>query len=168
MLTYTTPILKFDKKGEKTGWSYIVISKQQAQKVKPRTKVSFRVKGKLDELVIEKTAIIPMGDGDFILPVNGTMRKALRKKAGDSIKVFLEFDKRDITPSHDFIQCLKDEPSALEFFNTLSKSNQRYFSKWIESAKTMQTKTKRIVMAVTGLALKQGYPEMIRANKKNQ
>jgi hypothetical protein len=40
-----------------------------------------------------------------------------------------------------------------------------YFSKWIEEAKTSQTKTKRIAMAVTALGLGQGYPEMIRANK---
>lgn len=166
MLTYTTRIKKFDKKGEKTGWSFIEISKQQAQKLKPNTKVSFRVKGQLDDLFIEKTALVPMGDGHFILPVNGTMRRALRKKAGDSLKVSIQEDNRDLTPSADFMQCLDDEPAAKVFFKTLPMSHQRYFSKWIESAKTMQTKTKRIVMAVTGLAMKQGYPEMIRANKK--
>ncbi|NJN42615.1 MAG: DUF1905 domain-containing protein [Flammeovirgaceae bacterium] len=166
MLKYTTRILKFNKKGEKTGWRYVVITKQQAQKLKPNTKVSFRVKGKLDDYGIEKTAIIPMGDGDFILPINGTLRRALRKKAGDSISINIQFDNRELTPSHDFMQCLEDEPAALSFFKTLTKSHQNYFSKWIESAKTMHTKTKRIVMAVTALALKQGYPEMIRANKK--
>jgi hypothetical protein len=44
-------------------------------------------------------------------------------------------------------------------------SHQVYFSKWIESAKTNATKTKRIVMALTAFSKKQGYPEMIRENK---
>jgi uncharacterized protein YdeI (YjbR/CyaY-like superfamily) len=48
----------------------------------------------------------------------------------------------------------------------LSGSHQKYFSKWIESAKTAQTKTKRILMAVTALGQGKGYPEMIRMNKK--
>ena len=167
MLTYNARILQFDKKGEKTGWRYIEISKHQAQKLKPNTKISFRIKGKIDDYAIEKTAIIPMGDGNFILPINGTMRRTLRKKAGDSVSVSIQVDNREITLSQDFIQCLKDEPAAHTFFKTLPKSHQNYFSKWIESAKTMQTKTKRIVMAVTALALKQGYAEMIRSNKKS-
>ena len=54
----------------------------------------------------------------------------------------------------------------MKFFKTLPGSHQRYFSKWIEDAKTMQTKTKRIVMALTAFSKKQGFPEMMRENKK--
>ena len=46
--------------------------------------------------------------------------------------------------SVDFMECLSDEPKALEKFNSLPKGHQRYFSKWIEDAKTDPTKTKRI------------------------
>ncbi|HQV55523.1 MAG TPA: YdeI/OmpD-associated family protein, partial [Chitinophagaceae bacterium] len=45
-------------------------------------------------------------------------------------------------------------------------SHQKYFSKWIDAAKTEPTKVKRITMAVNALAKKVGYPEMIRAAKK--
>ena len=37
-----------------------------ANKLNPGVKKSYRVKGKLDDLAIEKTALIPMGKGDFI------------------------------------------------------------------------------------------------------
>jgi hypothetical protein len=166
MITFSTTIQRFDKKGEKTGWTYIEISASQAQKLKPNTKVSFRVKGKLDEFEIQKTALIPMGDGKFILPINATIRKGIKKKQGDKLKVALEADEREIALSRDLITCLKDDPQAYTFFKSLTKGHQQYFSKWIESAKTAQTKTKRIVMAVVALAQKQGYPEMIRANKR--
>jgi hypothetical protein len=165
MITFSTRILKFNDKGEKTGWRYIEISKRQAQQLKPDSKVSFRVKGKLDQHAIQKTALLPMGEGSFILPINGTIRKAIGKKEGDILKVELALDERPLTLSSDFIKCLKDEPGAYDFFKSLPKSHQQYFSKWIESAKTMQTKTKRITMAVIALASGQGYSEMIRANK---
>ena len=165
MIKFSTRILKFGNKGEKTGWRYVEISKQKAEKLNPGCRVSFRVKGKLDNHAIEKTALIPMGEGDFILPLNATIRKAIGKSEGDLIQVQMEHDKRELTLSSDFIQCLKDEPGAYDFFKTLPKSHQAYFSKWIDSAKTINTKTKRITMAVIALAKKQGFPEMVRANK---
>jgi hypothetical protein len=168
MIRFKTEILKFQKKGEKTGWSYIEISASQANKLKKDCRVSFRVKGTLDEHRIEKTAILPMGDGSFILPMNGTIRKAIRKEAGDKVAVAIEADERELSISNDFLRCLKDEPGALTFFRSLPKGHQNYFSKWIDSAKTMPTKTKRITMAVIALASGQGFPEMIRANKNRQ
>lgn len=165
MITFSTKILKFDKKGEKTGWSYIEISKRQAEQLNSGCRVSFRIKGYLDGYAINKTALLPMGDGSFILPLNGTMRKAIGKKEGDSLSIKIELDERPLTLSSDFIKCLKDDSRAYDFFKTLPKSHQAYFSKWIESAKTIPTKTKRITMAVIALGLGQGYGEMIRANK---
>lgn len=165
MISFATRILKFDKKGEKTGWSYIIIDRMKAEQLKPGNRVSFRVKGQLDKHTIQKTALLPMGDGDFILPLNGSMRKAIGKEAGDTLHIKLELDGRPLTPSSDFMKCLKDDTRALDFFKTLPRSHQQYFSKWVEGAKTIHTKTKRITMAVIALGSGQGYSEMMRANK---
>lgn len=167
MLEFSTTIFRFDKKGEKTGWSYIEVSAAQAKKLRPGSKVSFRVKGQLDNYSFERVSLMPMGDGSFILPVNGKIRKFLKKGPGNRIKVSLSFDGRGPELSKDLLKCLKDDPVALQFFKALPKSHQNYFSNWIESAKTAETKTKRIVMAVTGLSEKLGFGEMIRANKGN-
>jgi hypothetical protein len=167
MLKFKTTILQFNKKGEKTGWSYIEISERKAEKLNPGCKVSFRVKGQIDDYTFGKVALLPMGDGGFILPVNGTIRKAIKKKRGDSVTVTLQLDKRELVLCPELMECLADDPQALSFFNSLPKSHQNYFSKWIESAKTSGTKTKRIVMAVNALSNRQGYGEMIRANKSN-
>lgn len=165
MIQFKARIEKFQQKGEKTGWSYIAISKSQAEELKPGYRTSFRVKGKLDNHPIEKIALLPMGDGNYILPINSHMRKALHKEAGDSINVALEYDKRPLTISSDFLKCLKDDSRAHNFFKSLPKGHQNYFSKWIDSAKTDSTRTKRITMAVIALGAGQGFGEMIRANK---
>ncbi len=165
MIKFNTTIQKFDKKGEKTGWTFVEISAAQAKKLKSDNKVSFRVKGSLDGHLIEKTAILPMGEGAFILPINGAMRKAIGKKHGDKVTVTLEEDERQIILSPDLMACLKDDPISLQFFKSLPGSHQRYYSRWIESAKTSQTKTKRIIQAIEGFTKQKGYSEMMRENK---
>jgi hypothetical protein len=165
MIKFNTTILRFDRKGEKTGWSYIEISAKQANQLKPGSKVSYRVKGKLDSLPVKQVALVPMGEGAFIIPFNASMRKGTGKKAGDKVTVMLEEDKAEFVMSPDFMACLEDEPAAIKFFKTLSGSHQRYFSKWIDSAKTDSTKAKRIAMAMNALSRNMGYPEMIRENK---
>ncbi len=165
MISFTATICKYDKKGEKSGWTYIEIPAKKAEILKPANKTSFRVKGTLDSHTIQKTAILPVGQGNFILPLNATMRKAIGKKNGDKIKVVLEEDSRILTLSPDLMECLLEDPEAMKFFNSLPMSHRQYYSKWIESAKTAPTKTKRIVMAMNGFARKLGYSEMMRASR---
>jgi len=167
MIQFTTTILQFDKKGEKTGWSYIEISKTQAHKINPGCKVSFRAKGKLDNYVFERVALMPMGDGSFIMPINGKIRKAIQKHPGSTLRVIMQADKRELKLSQDLMECLSEEPEALEFFRSLPRYHQNYISNWIESAKTTQTKTKRIVIAINAISKKQGFKEMMRAYKNN-
>ena len=166
MVQYTTTIRKFDKQGEKTGWTYIEIPVDIAEKIKPNNKKSFRVKGKLDNFKISGVALLPMGGGVFIMAINGTMRKGIGKRHGSMLKVQLQVDEKSFEFNKDFIECLKDDSEAKSFFESLPGSHQRYFSKWIDSAKTEPTKVKRIAMAVTALAKKQGYSEMLRSQQK--
>ena len=78
------------------------------------------------------------------------------------INLQLEEDKSEFVFNKDFMDCLKDDPPAMEHFKSLTGSHQRYFSKWIDDAKTEPTRVKRISMAVNALGKKWGYPEMIR------
>jgi hypothetical protein len=166
MVQFTTTLQRFGQQGEKTGWTYIEIPADIAQKIKPNTKKGYRVKGKLDNYRIAGIALLPMGGGTFIIPVNASMRKGIGKRHGAMVKVQLQEDKQEFVFNKDFMECLNDEPAAKAYFTTLTGSHQRYFSKWIDSAKTDPTKTKRIAMAVTALSKKQGYPEMIRSHQK--
>ncbi len=168
MIKFKALLEKFGKKGEKTGWTYFVIRSEQTKKINPGVKTSFRVKGKLDDFPIKGVAIIPMGEGDFIMPVNAAMRKGLKKQKGEKILVQLELDKAELKISSDFLSCLKEEKDAKVFFDKLPKSHQNYYSKWIESAKTPETKAKRIAQSINGFKMKMNYPEMMRYNKANK
>lgn len=167
MVKFIATINKFEKQGEKTGWTYIEIPADIAQQLKHGNKKSFRVKGKLDHFKIEAVALLPMGGGSFIMPLNAAMRKHIGKRHGAMLTVQLLEDEKGFVFNQDFLDCLNDEPAAVSFFNTLTGSHQRYFSKWIDDAKTVSTRTKRIAMAITALAKKWGYPEMIRNGKRS-
>jgi hypothetical protein len=165
VVKFSVIIKKFDKQGEKTGWTYIEVPADIAQQLKPGNKKSFRVKGKLDNHKISGTALLPMGGGRFIMPLNGDMRKSIGKRQGAMVSVQLTEDKNEFIFNKDFIDCLADEPKAKEFFQTLAGSHQRYFSKWIDSAKTDETKAKRIAMCVNALTKKMDFGQMLRASR---
>ena len=165
MVSFAATIHKFAKQGEKTGWTYIEIPVDIAEKLKPGNRKGFRVKGKLDSHKIGNIALIPMGGGKFILTLNAALRKATGKKSGAMINVQLQEDRSPFPFNKDFMDCMADDPDAKAFFQTLSGSHQRYFSKWIDDAKTEETRTRRIARAITALSKKQGYPEMLRNSK---
>jgi len=168
MIQFTTTILQFADQGEKTGWTYIKILAAQAQQLKPGNKRSFRVKGKLDEHPIKKVALLPMGEGDFIMALNATMRKAIRKNKGARVKVQLEVDNAKIEPPSDLLECLADEPAAIAYFRGLPKSHQNYFGNWIRSAQTDVTRARRIARVVTAMVKKQDYGQMIRSGQQDR
>ena len=163
MFSFKSIITRYNAKSEKSGWTYIEVSASQAKKLKPESKVTFRVKGSLDQVKFEKVAILPMGEGNFIMPLNASMRKSIGKKQGDKLKVTMEVDERKMIISPDLIACLKEDPDAMTFFKSLPGSHQLYFSKWIESAKTTQTKTRRIVTCMVAFSKKLGFSEMMRS-----
>lgn len=165
MVKFTATIHKFEQQGEKTGWTYIEIPADIARQLKPGNRKSFRVKGKLDDFSIAGIALLPMGGGVFIMALNAGMRKGIGKQKGAKLNVQLAEDKKGFVFNKDFMDCLSDEPTAKVFFQTLSGSHQRYFSKWIDDAKTEPTRIKRITMAVNALAKKWGYPQMLRASQ---
>ncbi len=168
MIKFSAKLLKFDEQGEKTGWTYLPIPEDIAQQLKPGNKQPFRVKGKLDTFKINGVALMPMGDGSFIMPFNAAMRKGTGKRKGALITAMLEPDDAPLKLNEDFMMCLHDEPAALKYFNSLAGSHRNYFSKWIDSAKTETTKTKRISMGVSALARNMGYSEMMREQKNKK
>ncbi len=168
MVCFTTIIKKFAEKGEKTGWTYIDVYAGIAQQLIPDNKKAFRVKGKLDEYIFEGISLVPIGGGNFIMPINSTVRKNIRKRKGDSLKVQLETDYKPVLPPVELIECLKDEPAALNHFYSLPKSHQNYFTRWIESAKTIQTKSKRIALSVNALATGKSFSEIFRIMKEKK
>ncbi len=166
MINLKAEIEKFDKMGEKTGWSYVFIPAVTAHQIKPNCKVSFRVKGRIDNLEIGGMATVPMGEGDFILALKADLRKKLKKEAGDKIELWLEEDKDfKIEMPEDLEVCLTEENGLLALFLQQPKSHQNYFIKWINEAKTEATRTKRLTMTVIAMEKKQDFGAMIRESQ---
>jgi hypothetical protein len=168
MIEFTTMMLQFTTRGEKTGWTYIEVPADLAQEMKPGNKKSFRVKGMLDGVAVEGLALMPMGSGHFIMALKADIRKKLHKNAGAMLLVKLE-EHQDfkIEMPDDLQECFDFEPEAFEFFNTLAKSHRNYFIKWINDAKTNETRAKRIVNTVNTMLCKWDYGRMIRGMRKN-
>ncbi len=164
MVELTTTILQFAEKGEKTGWSYVCIPPDIAEKLKPGFKKSFRVKGKLDNYPIARQALLPMGNGEFILPLKAAVRKAIHKNKGAMVKLVLEEDKRALKVSAELMECLSDSPKAEKKFKSLPFSHQMYYSNWIESARTVGTKAKRIGLTIVAMEQNLTYGEMLKLN----
>jgi hypothetical protein len=161
-------IQRFGRLGEKTGWTYITIPEKEALKMHHADRKGFRVKGWLAELAIAQVALMPMGAGEFVLPINAAMRKGLAKPLGAKIRVRLSKDTSKLTIASDLLTCLEDEPEAKSFFESLAPSHQKYFSKWIDEAKTEATRTKRLAQAVEGLCRKMDYGTMIRWGREQK
>jgi hypothetical protein len=168
MVQFTTTIQKAGEMGEKTGWTYVIVPADLAQQLIPGNKKTFRGKGWLDNYKFEGIALMPIGGGNFMMPLNATVRKGIKKRKGAMLNVKLEVDTNPIKPPADFVECLKDEPKAFEYYYSLTKGNQNYFTKWIENAKTEVTKTKRIAQAVTALSREQNFGEMLRSLKNDR
>ena len=166
MVKFIAEIKKFDQQGEKTGWTFIDIPEKIALQILPENKKAFRVKGLLDNLPISGISLIPIGGGDFIMPLNATLRKQIKKGKGATLQVSLALDTNPVILSEELMQCLSDEPAALAYFNKLPGSHQKYYSRWIESAKTDATKAKRIAQTVTACTRQQQFNEMMREHKQ--
>ncbi len=102
------------------------------------------------------------------MAVNATMRKAIKKQKGASITAELDVDENEIVPPPELIECLNDEPLAMGYYKSLTKSHQLYFTKWITQAKTEQTKTKRIAQTVNALAKGFDFGKMLREAKQDR
>ena len=168
MVSFKAVIKKFDSKGEKTGWTYIEIPAELAKKLHKKDQRSFRVKGKIDDCPITAMALLPMGEGLYIMALNASVRKELKKKAGAMVSLAIEQDNAEIEIPEDLKLCLEDEPSASEWFAKIKMGERNYFIKWIMSAKSENTRAKRIAMAINAFVKKMDFGMMLREEKKNK
>ena len=138
-----------------------------ADPIKPGYKQVYRGRGQIDDDVFSGLALMPQGDGDYFLAINGTMRKVLKKGVGDVLALRLEEDKNfKIEIPEDLEICLLDEEDDLMGkFMALAKSHRNYFIKYVTEAKTEPTRTKRIAMTVEAVATGLDFGAMIRLDK---
>jgi len=137
---------KFQGKG---GWTYV-----QIRGIRAASGTPFgwkKVKGSIDGYEIKKYHLMPMGNGKLFLPVKAEIRKALKKTEGDRVHVVLYPDDDPLEIPQEMILCLKDEPTALKFFYSLTEGQRKHYIDWIYSAKKEETKIDRLAQTVNRL-----------------
>lgn len=137
---------KFHGKG---GWTYAPIPEILQDKNAHFGWV--KVRGTIDGYEIRKYHLMPMGNGKLFLPVKAEIRKKIKKEEGDKVHVILYPDKEPLEVPEEMLLCMKDEPAALKFFNSLSESEQKFYIQWIYSAKKEETKVDRLAKTIDRL-----------------
>lgn len=148
---------KFPGKG---GWTFAKIPEIAQDK-----KAHFgwvKVKGSIDGFMISKYHLMPMGNGYLFLPVKAEIRKKIKKKEGDYVHVILYPDNEPLEIPEEMILCLKEEPQALIFFNSLNESEKKYYIQWVYSAKKEETKITRLAKTIDKLLKKEKLYEVNR------
>jgi hypothetical protein len=163
---FTSVIEKYSAKGEKTGWTYVSIPPDVLTRLRLKDKKGFRIKGSIDGVTFEKLSTYPVGNGEFIIALNGELRKKLRKNAGAPVTLSIALDTAEPLESKQLMECLKEDPEALEKFNKQLLSHRNYFHRYVDSAKTDATRAGRIVNVINAMHRGYNYGEMIRALKK--
>ncbi|MGK5678402.1 YdeI/OmpD-associated family protein [Actinoplanes sp. URMC 104] len=100
-----------------------------------------------------RSAIAKMG-GSYWLGVSSERREAAGISGGETYDVDVELDTapREIEVPDDLRAALDAEPAARDFWATLSFSNQRYHVDQLTSAKTAETRARRLAKSVALLA----------------
>ena len=104
-----------------------------------------------------RTSVGSMG-GRSLVSCSVENRKAAGVGAGDTVEVDLVLDDqpREVVLPEDFERALQPETAARRFFDGLSYSERRWFVLGVESAKTPETRERRIAKAVERLRAGRG------------
>jgi len=138
---------KFPGKG---GWTFARIPEIKQDKSNPFGWV--KVKGFIDDYEIRQYKLMPMGDGLLFLPIKAAIRKIIRKEAGDEITVTLYPDNDSLHIPDEFMDCLKDEPSAYQKFIQFTEGQQKEYIDWIYAAKKESTRIERMATAIANIS----------------
>ena len=134
---------KFQGKG---GWTFARIPEILQNKNTPFGWI--RVRGTIDNFEIRNYNLQPMGNGNLFLPIKAKIRKEIKKKEGDFVRIILFADNFPTEIPEELKLCLMDEANAYETFLSYTNGEQKTFIEWIYSAKTDKKKVERIAKTI--------------------
>jgi hypothetical protein len=98
-------------------------------------------------------SMVRMGTDCHIVPILKSIRKKIGKGIGDSVdvEVFLDDEPRLVKVPRDVQDALEKNPEAKDKFTSLSFSHQREYVLWIDEAKKVETRQRRIEKLIATL-----------------
>ncbi len=134
-------LMKFPGKG---GWTYAEIPGIPMNKNNPFGWV--RVSGKIDDFVLEKYKLMPMGNGHLFLPVKAAIRKKIKKEAGDYVDIYLFEDERPEGIPEELEACFENEPKIFrDRFDAMPDTIKGKYLDRIFDARSEEEKTEEIL-----------------------
>jgi hypothetical protein len=144
----TYRLKKFPGKG---GWTYVVIEEIPPDKRAPFGWV--KVKGSIDSFKLKDYKLMPMSNGKLFLPVRAEIRKAIKKKEGDIVRVILNYDNSKYVIPTEIWECFQLESEHIyKKFESFTDSQQKSYVDWIYAAKRSETRAKRIAIMMERVA----------------
>jgi hypothetical protein len=94
--------------------------------------------------------LVPRGEGQHRLFLDGKLRKAARAGQGDTVTLALgpDLESREVAVPSEVLEAFADEPGALEGFQGLTVAQRRSMLLWVLKAKHPDTRAKRIARLV--------------------
>ena len=138
------PLQKMENKG---GWTFIEICEIPQSKNRPFGMV--RVRGFIDDYEIQDYNLMPMGKKNLFLPVKALIRKKIKKTSRRFCSCFTFEDVTVFQIPKEIIDCfLMMGENVLERFLKFTEGEQKAYVNWIQDAKTIEIKEKRILSAI--------------------
>lgn len=149
-ITFSTPIIK-DSQVNATGL-HVPAEAVAALGAGKKPKVTVTLNG-----YSYRSTVAAYGDV-FILPLSAEHRTAAGVKAGDEVEVTiaLDLEPRTVEVAKDLAAALAQEPGATAAFEALSYSSRKESVRQVESAKTQETRARRIAAIVAKATNPQG------------
>ena len=124
-----------------------------------------RVKCILNGKVNIHCALMPKGEGAYMILMHKDLRKKLNAALGDSVRIQLEKDTTEygIPLSEELKELWEIDPEAYEVFHTLTKGKQRSLIYIVNQGKRSETRVKKAVAILEYLKTVNGkldYREM--------
>lgn len=98
-------------------------------------------------------AVIELGDnGNYILHVGKAMLRGADAKVGDTVRCAVLGPEPEPVPPADLQKLFDISPQAMVTWSMLSTLGKRDWLRWVEDAKTSETRSRRVSRAVEQLA----------------
>lgn len=139
---------KFPGKG---GWTFARIPEIAQNKHTPFGWVT--VSGSVDGYALRHIKLMPMGDGTLFLPIKAQIRKAIRKQAGNWVRVVLSPDLLPTEIPDELMACFElEDPAVLRRFQALPAFERNIHLDRIYTAKSEAEKVERIAELMRQMA----------------
>lgn len=143
--------LTLKKSPGKGGWTYLEIP---AGGQKKRKGGWMAAKGTIDGVELNELKVWPTRNGNLFLPVKAGLRREIGKEEGDEVQVKVYIDEQPTWSPGELLDCLADEPLALERFNALDKATRHACLNWIAASANGNERVERMAEAINRLIRK--------------